>query len=160
MRESKFAQITDAYPLLKHPEKYTGTRPLTLRSGWEISFVFKWLDVNQSIISWKSESTIIRYFSPVDNKTHRYFMDFTFTAKTPSGETKEVWVEVKPFAQTQMPKAPKRKTASYMYQLRTYMVNQAKWDTTRRIVEEKKAKGEAIDFVIITEKEAPFFLKG
>jgi hypothetical protein len=159
MKESKFAQITDAYPMLKNPEKYTGTRPLTLRSGWEISFVFKYLDTNPNIISWKSESTIIRYLSPIDSQYHRYFMDFTFTARTPNGQLKELWVEVKPFAQTQPPKEPKRKTSNYMYQLRTYFVNQAKWSTTRKIIEEKKALGQNIDFVIITEKDAPFFLK-
>lgn len=146
--------------MLKYPEKYKGTRPITARSGWEISFIFKYLDINSSIVSWKSESTIIKYFSPVDGKYHRYYMDFSFTAKTPSGQEKEIWVEIKPFAQTQLPKEPKRKTQNYMYQLRTYLVNQAKWETTKKIIQEKQAQGQNIDFVIITEKDAPFFLKG
>lgn len=160
MKESKFAQITDAYPLLKYPEKYNGSRPLTLRSGWEIYFVFKYLDINSSIVSWKSESTIIKYLSPIDGKYHRYYMDFTVTAKTHTGDLKEIWIEVKPFASTQLPKEPKRKTQNYMYQLRTYLINTAKWETTKKIVEEKKALGIPVEFAIITERDVPGFLKG
>ena len=160
MKDSKYNQIRDCYPLLKHPEKYQGTRPITARSGWEISFIFKWLDINDSIISWKSESTIISYVSPIDNKKHKYYMDFTIVAKTPSGQTKELWIEIKPHGQTLPPKEPKRKTNNYIYQLRTFLVNQAKWETTKRIIEEKKAQGKNIDFAVITEKECPFFLKG
>jgi len=160
MNNSRYHQITDIYPLLKNPQKYNGTRPITTRSSWEASFIFKWLDVNDIIISWKSESTIISYVSPIDNKKHRYYMDFTIVAKTPSGQTKELWIEIKPWQQTQLPKEPKRKTNSYIYQLRTFLVNQAKWETTRKIIEEKKTQGKNIDFVVITERECPFFLKG
>ena len=160
MRENKYFQISDAYPMLKHPEKYNGTRPIQVRSGWEAYMIFKYLDINDNIISWKSESTIIKYFSPVDNKWHRYFMDFTVTAKTPSGQTKELWIEVKPYSQTQLPKEPKRKTKTYIDQMKTYFVNQAKWETTKKIIEEKKAQGINIDFAIITEKDVPMFLKG
>jgi hypothetical protein len=159
MRQSKYNQITDAYPMLKHPEKYTGTRPLTLRSGWEIKLVFKWIDINPSVISWKSESTIIKYLSPLDNKYHRYYMDFTLLVRTKSGEEKEVWIEVKPFSSCSPPKEPKRKTDSYIYQLREYFKNQSKWSTTKKIIEEKKQQGHNCEFIILTEKECPFFLK-
>jgi hypothetical protein len=160
MKESKFFQIVDAYPLLKHPEKYNGSRPISVRSGWEAYMIFKYLDINSNIVSWKSESTVIKYLSPLDGKYHRYFMDFTVTAKTTNGSTKELWLEVKPFAQTQLPKEPKRKTQNYLYQLRTYLVNQAKWETTKKIVEEKKALGIPVEFAIITERDVPGFLKG
>lgn len=160
MKESKYHNIANAYPMLQNKGKYTGTLPLTLRSGWEIYFVFKWLDINPNVISWKSESTIIKYHSPVDNKSHRYFMDFTAICKTASGQEKEFWFEIKPYAQTQIPKIPKRKTDNYMYQVKTYLTNQAKWETTKRIVEEKKSQGQNIEFVLITEKDVPGFLKG
>lgn len=159
MKESKFLQIQDAFPLLKNKEKYTGTRPLTLRSSWEISFVFKYLDVNVNIVSWKSESTIIKYRSVLDNQMHRYFMDFTVIAKTNDGKTKELWIEIKPQKSTMPPQEPKRKTQSYLYQVREYLKNQSKWETTKQIIKEKQAQGINIDFAILTEAECPWFVK-
>lgn len=159
MRSSKYQQIYDVYPYLKHPEKYKGTRPITLRSGWEIAFVIKYLDVNDNIIEWGSESVVISYFRPDDGKKHRYFMDFNFKAKTTSGKIKEFWVEIKPQSQIDPPKEPKRKTKTYVEQVKTYLVNQAKWKTTRQLVEEKKLLGKDIEFLVLSEKDCPFFIK-
>lgn len=159
MRDNKFHQIYDLYPHLKHPEKYVGKRPITMRSGWEISFVIKYLDVNSNIISWSSESVIVSYIRPDDGKKHRYFMDFNFKAKTQSGKIKEFWVEVKPFDQTIPPKEPKRRTKSYFYQAKQYLINQAKWSTTKLLVEEKKQQGQDLEFLLLTERDCPFFIK-
>jgi len=153
-----YYQIYDIYPYLKHPEKYNGTRPITARSGWEIKFITKYLDVNENIISWASESTVIKYIRPDDGKYHRYFMDFTFFAKTKSGKVKEFWIEVKPYAQTHPPKEPKRRTKNYFKAVKTYMINEAKWQTTKEIVKEKNLAGNDVEFLIITEKDCSFFL--
>jgi len=158
MKENKFYQIADFYPFLKCPEKYTGKRPITLRSGWEISFA-QYLDKNQNVVEWSSETTVIKYIRPDDKKPHRYFMDFTFVALTSTGKKKTFWVEIKPQAQKDPPKVPRRKTRAYFDRVRTYLINQAKWETTRHIVEEKKKLGQDIEFLVLTEKDCKFFIK-
>ena len=158
MRDSKYYQIDDIYPFLKNPDKYKGTRPISMRSGWEISFVLKYLDTNTNIIEWGSESKIIKYISPVDGKSHRYFLDFNFKAKTKSGAMKEFWVEIKPFAQTKRPEVPKRNTSTYAKKVQTYLVNIAKWETTKQLIEQKNMEGNDIQFMVLTEKDCPFFL--
>lgn len=159
MNNTKYNQITDYYRFLKFPEKYKGTRPLTLRSGWEIRFVKDYLDINQNILEWTSESIVVKYISPVDAQYHRYFIDFSFKAKAKDGSIKEVWVEIKPFSQTQPPKEPKRKTKNYTEAVKTYMVNQSKWNTSKQICEEYKQQGKDVEFIVITEKDCPWFIK-
>jgi hypothetical protein len=154
-----YYQIADMYPHLKNPQKYRGARPITARSGWEISFIAKYLDVNENILEWSSEEVVVPYVKPTDNKVHRYFMDFSFKAKCKDGSIQTFWVEIKPFSQTQPVKEPKRKTRKYLEDIKTYFVNQAKWQATRELIEQKKAKGEKIEFQILTEKECPFFLR-
>jgi hypothetical protein len=84
-------------------------------------------------------------------------MDFNFKAKTMSGAVKEFWIEIKPHAQTEPPKEPKRRTKSYFNSVKTYFTNQAKWNTTKAIIAEKQAKGQDIEFMLLTEKDVPFF---
>ena len=150
---SSFYTIQDAYSLLKHPEKYKGTRPITLRSGWEISFVTKYLDVNKNILEWSSETTVIPYICGTDGKQHRYFMDFTAIAKTTSGGIKELWIEIKPKKQTIPPTAPKRNTKGYAKQVATYIKNTSKWTATEKLCEQARQIGKSIEFVILTEIE-------
>lgn len=159
MNESRYFQIKDAYPHLKNPHKYVGTRPITCRSGWEFKLIIKYLDVSSNIISWKSENTIVRYISPIDNQYHRYYIDFTVTTKDKDGTLKELWIEVKPWKETVPPKAPKKKNKNYLYEVKTYYVNSAKWETTKKVVEEKRKQGINVDFVLLTELDCPFFLK-
>lgn len=155
-----FYQISNIIPHLKNPHKCK-SKQVTCRSGWEISFVIKYLDVNENIIEWTSEDTVIRYYNPVDNQYHRYFLDFTFKAKTKAGNIKTFWVEIKPYSQTQMPNVNgKRKTKRLMEEISTYYKNQAKWSAARKLVEEQKLLGQDVEFLVITEKDCPFFLKG
>lgn len=104
-------------------------------------------DNNPSILKWSSEETVVPYISPVDNRPHRYFLDFTVMFKTRTGEIKRAIVEVKPAAQTKPP-VNRKKTQRYLEEVKTYSVNQAKW---------KYAKEWALDngfeFMILTEKE-------
>lgn len=153
MKESRYYQIYDVYPYLKNPHKYKGSRPITTRSSWETSFIIKYLDINENIVEWGSESVIVSYIKPTDGKPHRYFLDFNFKAKTMSGSLKEFWIEIKPYNQTIQPKEPKRKTKGYFEQVKTYLVNQAKWQTTKNLVESKRKEGRDIEFVVLTENE-------
>ena len=60
----------------KNSAKYRGDyRNIIYRSSWELKFM-KYCDGNPSILEWGSEEIIIPYRSPLDNKIHRYFVDF------------------------------------------------------------------------------------
>lgn len=61
----------------KNPRKYIGRYPILARSSWERMFA-QWLDLQESIIKWSSESIQIRYFDPVQQKIRRYYPDFFF----------------------------------------------------------------------------------
>ena len=104
----------------------------------------KFLDANEDVVQWSSEETIIPYKSPLDNKYHRYFIDFFVKRKDGS----IVLVEIKPYKQTQPPKGPAKRTRSYIYEASTYVVNQAKWKAT-----EQYCLDRGYSFKIITERE-------
>jgi len=131
-----------------YPSKYKGDpNNIICRSSWERRFC-KYCDLNESVISWGSEEFWIPYLSPVDNRVHRYFPDFIMKVRESSGQVKTYVVEVKPRKQTVPPKKPKRQTKSYLYECKTYAVNQAKWKAAVEF-----CKDHMIEFKIITEKE-------
>ena len=140
----EYYQIYDAYPLLKNPQRYVGSRPLTLRSSYEISFVFKFLDKHSSVLQWKSEDIIIPY-EGVDGRVHRYYVDFWMKCKQSDGSIQEYLIEIKPFFQTQ---PPKKKGKNYDKRLKEYLTNLKKWSAARDYAESQKMK-----FLILTEKE-------
>jgi hypothetical protein len=104
-----------------------------------------WADNNSSILKWSSEETIVWYISPMDMKPHRYFLDFKITVKSNTG-IKTYLVEIKPFAQTQLPKKPSKQTRRYLQEASTYMVNQAKWKAATTYANDR-----GYEFVILTE---------
>ena len=74
------------------PEKYMGNPAnILMRSSWETRFAI-WCDKNPQIVKWNSEETIVPYVSPVDNRVHRYFVDF----KIQTSNNKTYLVEIKP----------------------------------------------------------------
>ena len=108
----------------KNKNKYVGdVKNIAYRSLWERN-TFRWIDANDSIVAWNSEEIVIPYICGTDNKVHRYFMDLWF--KMSDGKT--YIIEIKPKAQTQPPKAPKRKTRRYIKESLTYVKNQSKWE--------------------------------
>jgi hypothetical protein len=130
-----------------NPGKYVGDATnIISRSSWERK-VMKFFDTSPSILRWSSEETIIPYFSPVDKKNHRYFLDFTVMYKTRTGEIKRAIVEVKPEVQTLPPKKPKRQSKRYIEEVCTYQTNKAKW-----LAAEEWAKQKQFSFLILTEK--------
>lgn len=132
----------------EYPEKYIGDPTnIVYRSGWERKFM-DYLDHNRSVVRWGSEEVVIPYISPVDNRPHRYFVDFYVEATAPDGSIKKMLVEIKPYAQTQEPKTPKRKTRRFITEVMTYGVNQAKWHAAKDYCEKK-----GWDFKILTENE-------
>ena len=130
------------------PKKYTGdARNIICRSSWERRFC-NWCDTNESILEWGSEEFWIPYLSPIDNRTHRYFPDFIIKVKESTGDIKTYVIEVKPKRQTRPPIKKKRVSKSYLYEIKTYSVNQAKWNAASEWCKDRK-----IEFKIITENE-------
>lgn len=132
----------------RFPEKYKGDPTnIVYRSAWEKRVMIN-LDENTNVLSWSSEEIIIPYKSPVDNKLHRYFVDFFVEALMPDGAKKCMLLEVKPKAQTIEPKIPKRKTKRFLTEVMTWGVNQAKWKAA-----EDYCKYKGWEFKLITENE-------
>lgn len=139
----------------KHPEKYIGDiNNIVYRSSWELSFV-KYIDHNPSIKKFNVEGVVIPYVSPVDNKVHRYFVDFIIEYENKKGEMKRALIEVKPHKQTQPPVPPKKKSKYYINEVLTYHVNMAKWKTAIDFCNKN-----SMDFVVLTEKGAINLTKG
>ena len=132
----------------KNPKKYLGDPTnIIYRSGWE-KRVMQYLDEQTGITAWSSEEIIIPYISPVDNRAHRYFVDFYVEAVGRDGDKRKMLLEVKPLAQSQEPKKQSRRTKRYITEVMTWGVNQAKWKAA-----EEYCKGKGWEFKVITEKE-------
>lgn len=132
----------------KNPHKYSGDpTSIVMRSSWETKFAI-WCDNNVAVIKWHSEETVVPYISPIDNRPHRYFIDFRVKIKDLSGSIKEYLVEIKPSIQTRPPVAPSRRTPRFLKEVQTWGVNDAKWKAATRY-----AKDRGLEFIILTEKE-------
>ena len=130
------------------PQKYQGDpNNIICRSSWERRFC-NYCDTNPNILRWASEEFSIPYVSPVDNRVHRYYPYFLIEVKESSGKIKKYVFEVKPEKQTLPPKQGKRVTKSYIYEAKTYAVNQAKWKAASEFCLDN-----GVEFKIITEKE-------
>lgn len=139
----------------KHPEKYVGdVNNIVYRSSWELSFC-RWIDNNPAVKKFNMEGVVIPYVSVVDNKVHRYFVDFILEYEDRKGETRRALVEVKPHKQTQPPVPPKKKSKYYINEVLTYHVNVSKWKAAIEF-----CKKNNMDFVVLTEKGAINLTKG
>lgn len=136
----------------KNPTKYMGDpTKVVYRSGWEKKLMIK-LDESSTILGWCSEEVIVPYISPLDGRAHRYFVDFLVVAKDPKGEKIITLIEVKPYAQTLMPKQTAKKTKErFMSELSTFAVNQAKWEAAEAYCNKRGWK-----FTVLTENDINF----
>ena len=133
---------------VKNPAKYRGDmNNVTYRSSWELKLM-NWCDTNESVLEWGSEVAVIPYISPVDNKVHRYFVDFYMKIRDKHGVDQKYLVEVKPKKFTQEPVKPRRVTKQFVDEVFNYGVNQAKWKAAREFCEDRRWK-----FVVLTEDE-------
>lgn len=129
----------------KHPEKYKGDpNKIVTRSNWERIFCV-WLDKNPAVLKWSSEEVVVPYFSPIDKQEHRYFVDFAIQYVGPGGEIKNKLIEIKPEFQTMMP--TNRRAPSYEDQVKTFLVNQAKWEAAKIFAEKR-----GMEFQVLTER--------
>lgn len=134
----------------QHPEKYIGNVLPHYRSSWERR-VFFYMDTNENIAAWGSECVVVPYTSPKDGQIHRYYPDIFCRVKTQDG-LKDFMLEIKPMAQSQPAKKPKRNTLKALQQFNegneTYLVNRAKWEACARWCRERN-----ITFRVVTENE-------
>lgn len=127
----------------KNPGKYKGdVTKIVYRSGYEVKFM-NWCDRNDDVTEWNSEEVVVPYRSPVDNKIHRYFIDFYIMVNG-----KQYLIEVKPDRFTRAPVIPKRKTKRFLNEVAQFVVNEAKWKSAREFCADRN-----LEFKIITEKE-------
>jgi hypothetical protein len=131
----------------QNPQKYNGNPDnIIYRSSWELRCM-KWFDDNPNIIWWSSEELAIPYYSPVDQRMHRYFPDFIIKVKRKDDTIMTYVVEVKPEAQTKKP-TQKRKTKNFLRESITYVVNQMKWKAA-----DEFCHAHGWQFKIVTEKD-------
>ena len=130
-----------------NPKKYKGDPSKVIyRSLWERKLMV-YCDKTKSVLEWGSEEVIIPYVSPWDGKVHRYFPDFYMKVKQSSGKTKKFIIEVKPKYQCKPTvKTPKRKTKRWMSEVKTWVINEAKWKSANFFCEAND-----MEFKILTE---------
>lgn len=136
----------------KNHQKYKGDPTnIVYRSLLERRFMV-YCDDNPAILEWSSEEVVVPYISPVDNRYHRYFVDFWIKYKDRHGNIKASLIEIKPEIQTQPPKrkdTPKGKpTRRFINEVMTWGVNQAKWKAATKYSEDRNW-----EFKIITDKD-------
>lgn len=106
-----------------------------------------WVDEKPNVIKWRSEETVVPYISPIDNKLHRYFIDFQVQIKDKTGMLKTYLIEIKPETQTKPPAIQKKVTKKYLEEVVTWGKNEAKWKAAKEY-----AKDRGWEFIILTEK--------
>ena len=79
--------------------KYVGNGEPRYRSGWELSFM-RFLDSNDHILQWASESIAIPYRHPLTGKMTQYIPDFLITYRTKNNQMRAELIEIKPSTQT------------------------------------------------------------
>jgi len=130
-----------------YPKKYKGDPTNVIyRSLWERKFMV-YCDKNENVLEWSSEEIALPYKSPLDNRIHRYFPDFYIKVKE-GNRIQKYLVEIKPKRQVSEPKVPKRKTKGYIYEVKEYVKNQAKWKSAQEFCEDRQWK-----FKIMTEDD-------
>lgn len=130
----------------RNPDKYMGQGEIRYRSSWELRLC-KWLDGHQSVLLWNSEGLIIPYLSPVDNKQHKYYVDFLAKMKLKDGTVKTYAIEVKPKSQCLPPKKNRNKERM-ITEVTTYVTNQAKWAHAKEYCDKL-----GISFLVLNEND-------
>jgi len=129
----------------KNVNKFIGSKAI-YRSGLELKF-FRFCDDNKNVVKWGSENVIVPYYSPLDNKGHRYYVDNYIEILEGRKLTKYL-VEIKHSRETKPPKTKYRNRKHLLYEQKTFVTNQAKWEAAR-----KYSKKRGYKFIILTEKE-------
>ena len=135
---SKFAQ--GPYTI-KNAHKYVGRGTPRYRSGWEHAFM-RFLDSNEHVVNWASESITIPYRNPVTGKQSMYVPDFFITYRNRNNQLTAELVEIKPKKQSVIESKMTARDGAIV------AVNYAKWDAAT-----KWARRNGLTFRVITEED-------
>jgi len=135
---SKFAQ--GPYTV-KNTAKYVGNGVPRYRSGWELAFM-RFLDNNDNVMQWASESIQIPYRNPVTGKQSIYVPDFLITYKTRQNTLIAEGIEIKPKKQSVIESKMSNRDRMVV------AINYAKWDQAT-----KWCKRNGLKFRVITEED-------
>ena len=135
---SKFAQ--GPYTV-KNPTKYVGKGTPRYRSGWELSFMI-FLDNNDNVMQWASESIQIPYRNPVTGKQSIYVPDFLITYRTRQNTLIAEVIEIKPKKQSIVESKMSNRDRMVV------AINYAKWDSAT-----KWCNRNGLKFRVITEED-------
>ena len=84
---------------VKNAAKYVGKGTPKYRSGWELTFMM-FLDSNDNVLQWASESVRIPYRNPLTGKQSIYVPDFLVTYRGRNNTTIAELIEIKPKKQS------------------------------------------------------------
>jgi len=132
---------------VKNTAKYVGKGSPRYRSGWELTFMM-FLDSNDNVLQWASESIAIPYRNPLTGKQSLYIPDFLVTYRGRNNTTVAELIEIKPKKQSLI----ESKVASARDRA-VVAVNHAKWASAMAY-----CKAQGFTFRVITEDD--LFYKG
>jgi hypothetical protein len=125
----------------RNKEKYVGKGIPRYRSGWEMTFMM-FLDSNDNVVNWASESIAIPYRHPLTGKMSTYVPDFLVMYRGPNNTTKTEVIEIKPKAQSLV------ESKMNNQQRAVIAVNYSKWDAAT-----KWCKAQGLTFRVINEDQ-------
>jgi hypothetical protein len=139
----------------KNPQKYKGNcQNIVYRSSYELIFM-NYCDLTESVIEYQSEEFYILYKDPLTGSTRRYFPDFFVKYKDRDNNIRTLVVEIKPAKDLKEPNPnPPKRTSSWVYSVKTWAVNQAKWKAAREWCADHN-----YEFKIMTEKDLGIEIK-
>jgi hypothetical protein len=127
--------------IVKNPNKYVGKGTPRYRSGWELTFMM-FLDSNDNIVQWASESISIPYRNPITGKQSMYVPDFFVTYRSRDNTTRAELIEIKPKKQSLIESKMSDRDRAIV------AVNYAKWDSAT-----KWARRNGLTFRVINEDQ-------
>jgi len=129
-------------------QKYKGDPTnIVYRSLLERRFMV-YCDEKPWILEWSSEEIVVPYKSPIDNRWHRYFVDFWIKYRKSNNEIKTLLIEIKPDSQTRPPVKKEKVTRRFLTEVQTWGINQAKWKAASEYCLDRNW-----EFKILTEKD-------
>ena len=132
----------------ENPSKYVGDPTNVIyRSLLERRFMV-FCDKNPNIMKWASEEMFVPYYSPIDKRMHRYYVDFLIEVLEKNGAVKTYLIEIKPSRQCKAPKESTNKSnKTFLKEMKNWVINNSKWNAASEF-----AKKQNWEFKIITEE--------
>jgi hypothetical protein len=126
---------------IKNPQTYVGKGRPKYRSGWEMTFML-FLDNNDHILQWASESVSIPYRNPLTGKMSMYVPDFLVTYRNRNNTMRAELIEIKPRKQSLIEEKQSQRDRAQV------VINYAKWDAAT-----KWARQNGLTFRVINEDQ-------